>query len=97
MEESPINDPSKAGKTEQQGAQDNAPKSGERPDQGTAPTNDHYRPDPQGERDQRHIPAPDVAGAKYRHPAHRGANRAAPRKAYENSGRRAGRDEVDGV
>jgi molybdopterin-dependent oxidoreductase alpha subunit len=65
MEESPINDPSKAGKTEQQNAESNAPKSGERPDQGVAPTNDHYRPDPQGERDQRHIPAPDVAGAKY--------------------------------
>jgi molybdopterin-dependent oxidoreductase alpha subunit len=68
MEESPINDPSKAGKSEQQGAQDNAPKSGERPEQGTAPTNDHYRPDPQGERDQRHIPAPDVAGAKFHNP-----------------------------
>jgi molybdopterin-dependent oxidoreductase alpha subunit len=68
MEESPINDPSKAGKTEQQGAENNTPKSGERPDQGTAPTNDHYRPDPQGERDQTHIPAPDVAGAKFHNP-----------------------------
>ncbi len=68
MEESPISDPSKAGKTEQQGAEANAPKSGERPDQGAAPTNDHYRPDPQGERDQRHIPAPDVAGAKFHNP-----------------------------
>ncbi|TPG65610.1 FdhF/YdeP family oxidoreductase [Hymenobacter nivis] len=68
MEESPTNDPAKAGKTHQQGAQDNTPKSGERPDQGAAPTNDHYRPDPQMERDQRHIPAPDVAGAKYQFP-----------------------------
>jgi molybdopterin-dependent oxidoreductase alpha subunit len=67
MEESPINDPGKAGKTEQQGAEDNAPKSGERSDQGTAPAPDHYRPDPQAERDQRHIPAPDVAGAKFQY------------------------------
>ena len=68
MEESPINDPGKAGKTEQQGAEDNAPKSGERSEQGTAPAPDHYRPDPQDERDQRHIPAPDVAGAKFQYP-----------------------------
>jgi molybdopterin-dependent oxidoreductase alpha subunit len=68
MEDSPTNDPSKAGKTEQQGAEDNAPKSGERPEQGVAPTNDHYRPDPQVERDQEHIPAPDVAGAKFKYP-----------------------------
>ncbi|MVN77855.1 FdhF/YdeP family oxidoreductase [Hymenobacter sp. HMF4947] len=67
MEESPINDASKAGKTEEQKAE-NAPKSGERSDQGTAPAPDHYRPDPQNERDQRHIPAPDVAGAKFRYP-----------------------------
>jgi molybdopterin-dependent oxidoreductase alpha subunit len=68
MEESPTNDPSKAGKTEQQGAEQNAPKSGERSDQGVAPTNDHYRPDPQVDRDQAPIPAPDVAGAKYHNP-----------------------------
>jgi molybdopterin-dependent oxidoreductase alpha subunit len=68
MEKSPTEDPSNAGKTEQQGAEANAPKSGERPDQGTAPTNDHYRPDPQMDRDQSNIPAPDVANAKYLHP-----------------------------
>jgi molybdopterin-dependent oxidoreductase alpha subunit len=68
MEESPIADPGKAGKSEQQGAEDNKPKSGERSEQGTAPAPDHYRPDPQGERDQRHIPAPDVAGAKFHNP-----------------------------
>ena len=67
MEESPINDGSKAGNTGQQKAE-NKPVSGERSDQGTAPAPDHYRPDPQGERDQRHIPAPDVAGAKYHNP-----------------------------
>jgi molybdopterin-dependent oxidoreductase alpha subunit len=68
MEESPINDPNKAGKTHQQGAQANAPKSGERPDQGTAPTNDHYRPDPQAERDQSPIPTPEVANAHQLNP-----------------------------
>ncbi|TGD81868.1 FdhF/YdeP family oxidoreductase [Hymenobacter wooponensis] len=68
MEKSPTEDPSNAGKTEQQGAENNVPKSGERPDQGTAPTNDHYRPDPQMDRDQSNIPAPDVANAKYLHP-----------------------------
>ncbi|QJX46600.1 FdhF/YdeP family oxidoreductase [Hymenobacter taeanensis] len=68
MEDSPINDPGKAGKTEQQGAESNVPKSGQRPDQGTAPTNDHYRPDPQADRDESSIPAPDVANAKYIHP-----------------------------
>ncbi|QIX61340.1 FdhF/YdeP family oxidoreductase [Hymenobacter sp. BT18] len=67
MEESPINDPGKAGKQHEQQAQ-LAPKSGERPDQGTAPTNDHYRPDPQMERDQSSIPPPDVANAQYHHP-----------------------------
>ncbi|MGI4822979.1 MAG: FdhF/YdeP family oxidoreductase [Janthinobacterium lividum] len=68
MQESPISDPSKAGKIEQQGAEDNAPKSGERPDQGVAPAMDPWRPDPQTERDQTHIPAPDVAGAKFKYP-----------------------------
>jgi molybdopterin-dependent oxidoreductase alpha subunit len=68
MQESPISDPSKAGKVEQQGAEDNAPKSGERPDQGVAPAMDPWRPDPQTERDQTHIPAPDVAGAKFKYP-----------------------------
>ncbi|WP_426060555.1 FdhF/YdeP family oxidoreductase [Hymenobacter sp. B1770] len=68
MEKSPAEDPSKAGHTEQQGAEANAPKSGERPDQGAAPTNDHYRPDPQGEREQSPVPGIDIAMAKYRHP-----------------------------
>jgi len=68
MEESPIADPSKAGKSEQQGAQDNQPKSGERSEQGDAPAPDHYRPDPQNERDQTPIPAPDNTGAKFHNP-----------------------------
>ena len=68
MEDSPANDPSKAGKAEQQGAQDNKPKSGERAEQGEAPAPDHYRPDPQMDRDQTHIPAPDNTGAKYQYP-----------------------------
>jgi molybdopterin-dependent oxidoreductase alpha subunit len=68
MEESPTNDPGKAGKTEQQGAEANAPKSGERSEQGTAPAPDHYRPDPQMDRDQAPIPAPDNVGAKFQYP-----------------------------
>ncbi|MDO7845224.1 FdhF/YdeP family oxidoreductase [Hymenobacter sp. M29] len=68
MEDSPKTDPSKAGKTHQQGAEDNAPKSGERPDQGKAPAPDHYRSDPNRTHVHAHIPAPDVANAKYEHP-----------------------------
>ncbi|SNC76553.1 oxidoreductase alpha (molybdopterin) subunit [Hymenobacter gelipurpurascens] len=68
MEESPKSDPGKAGKTEQQGAEANVPKSGERSDQGNAPAPDHYRPDPQHDRDESNIKAPDVANAKYQHP-----------------------------
>ena len=68
MEDSPKTDPNKAGKTHQQGAEANAPKSGERPDQGQAPAPDHYRTEPQDTHIHAHIPAPDVANAKYEHP-----------------------------
>ena len=68
MEDSPKIDPSKAGKTHQQGAEANAPKSGERPDQGKAPAPDNYSSDPNRTHVHAHIPAPDVAGAKYQHP-----------------------------
>lgn len=68
MEDSPNTDPSKAGKSHQQGAEANAPKSGERPDQGKAPAPDHYRTEPQDTHIHAHIPAPDVANAKYEHP-----------------------------
>ncbi|MCB2406528.1 FdhF/YdeP family oxidoreductase [Hymenobacter lucidus] len=67
MEESPKSDPGQAGKPQEQKAE-NAPKSGERPSQGTAPAPDHYRPDPQAERDESTIQAPDVVNAKYKHP-----------------------------
>jgi len=46
MDKSPAYDPSKAGKTEQQTASDNVPKSGERPDQGAAPTSDNWSTSP---------------------------------------------------
>ena len=68
MEDSPKTDPGKAGKAHQQGAEDNAPKSGERPDQGKAPAPDNYSSDPNRTHVHAHIPAPDVTGAKYRHP-----------------------------
>ena len=67
MEESPKTNPAKAGKQQEQKAE-NAPKSGQRPDQGEAPVADNYRPDPQGDRDNEALAAPDVAGAKYAHP-----------------------------
>ena len=68
MEDSPKTDPSKAGKTHQQGAEANAPKSGERPDQGKAPAPDHYSTEPHLAHVHAHIPAPDTANAKYQNP-----------------------------
>ncbi|WP_375416493.1 FdhF/YdeP family oxidoreductase [uncultured Hymenobacter sp.] len=79
MEDSPQTDPSKAGKVEEQKAS-NAPKSGERPDQGSAPTPDYEIPNADNPTKEEHqanahapvseapIVAPDVAGAKYRYP-----------------------------
>ena len=76
MEDSPVTDPSKAGKTEEQKAS-HAPLSGQRPDQGEAPAADYEIPnadhptksDHQASADAptEHIPAPDVPGAKFRH------------------------------
>ncbi|WP_083322427.1 FdhF/YdeP family oxidoreductase [Hymenobacter lapidarius] len=68
MEDSPKTDPSKAGKIHQQLAEDNAPKSGERPDQGKAPAPDNYSSEPNRTHVHAHIPAPEVAGAKYLNP-----------------------------
>ncbi|MDF7815397.1 FdhF/YdeP family oxidoreductase [Hymenobacter sp. YC55] len=67
MEKSPALDPEKAGKVEEQVAS-NAPKSGERSDQGEAPTNDHYDPDGKPDADKRKMTAPDTLGAKFKHP-----------------------------
>jgi molybdopterin-dependent oxidoreductase alpha subunit len=67
MEDSPKTDPSKAGNQQQQKAE-NAPKSGERSDQGEAPVADHDAPDPQSMRDNSNITPPEVANAKYTHP-----------------------------
>ncbi|GAB3582462.1 FdhF/YdeP family oxidoreductase [Hymenobacter daeguensis] len=67
MEDSPKSDPGQAGKAHEQKAE-NAPKSGERPNQGSAPAPDHYRTEPQDTHVHAHIPAPDVANAKYEHP-----------------------------
>ena len=68
MEDSPVTDPGKAGKAYQQGAEDNVPKSGERPDQGKAPATDNYSSDPNRTHVHAHIPAPDTANAKYQNP-----------------------------
>lgn len=67
MEDSPKSDPTKAGNQQQQKAE-NAPKSGERSDQGEAPAPDHYRPDPQSMRDESNITPAEVANAKYTNP-----------------------------
>ncbi|HEX8505084.1 MAG TPA: FdhF/YdeP family oxidoreductase [Hymenobacter sp.] len=67
MEDSPKTDPSKAGRSHEQGAEANAPKSGERPSQGEAPAPNNYRSDPNRTHVHAHIPAPDVANAKYQH------------------------------
>ncbi|UYZ62344.1 FdhF/YdeP family oxidoreductase [Hymenobacter weizhouensis] len=69
MDKSPAYDPSKAGKTEQQTASDNAPKSGERPDQGAAPTSDNWSTSPdRHSMDERIMEAPDTLGAKHKYP-----------------------------
>ena len=66
MEDSPKTDPEKAGKSNEQTAA-NAPRSGQRPDQGAAPAPDHYRTNMPAAQDPTSLPAPDVAGAKYQH------------------------------
>ncbi|WP_310394889.1 FdhF/YdeP family oxidoreductase [Hymenobacter sp.] len=77
MEDSPVTDPSKAGKAHEQQASD-APKSGERPDQGTAPAADYEIPaadhptmaghEASADAPTRRIPALETANAKYLHP-----------------------------
>ncbi|GAB3546777.1 FdhF/YdeP family oxidoreductase [Spirosoma fluminis] len=66
MEKSPNNehkpsDPAKQSAT-------NQPQSGDRPDQGTESTNDHYDPLGKPDADKQVLPAPDTVGAKDRHP-----------------------------
>ncbi|MBC6699854.1 FdhF/YdeP family oxidoreductase [Hymenobacter puniceus] len=77
MEDSPVTDPSKAGKQHEQAAS-NSPKSGERPDQGEAPVADYEIPnadkptkashEASADMPQQHIPAPETANAKYLFP-----------------------------
>ncbi|GAB3501495.1 FdhF/YdeP family oxidoreductase [Spirosoma knui] len=66
MEKSPNNehkpsDPAKQSAT-------NQPQSGDRPNQGTEITNDHYDPLGKPDADKQVLPAPDTLGAKDRHP-----------------------------
>jgi hypothetical protein len=69
MDKSLAYDPGKAGKTEQQIASDNVPKSGEQPDQGAAPTSDNWSTSPARQSlDERPMEAPDTFGAKHQHP-----------------------------
>ncbi|UOQ53916.1 FdhF/YdeP family oxidoreductase [Hymenobacter cellulosivorans] len=69
MDKSPAYDPNQAGKTQQQGAEANVPKSGERPEQGSAPTSDNWSTSPERETlDDRIMEAPDTLGAKHKFP-----------------------------
>ncbi len=69
MDKSPAYDPNQAGKIDQQTAGNNVPKSGERPDQGAAPTSDNWSTSPERESmDERPMEAPDTLGAKHKHP-----------------------------
>ncbi|MBO3273328.1 FdhF/YdeP family oxidoreductase [Hymenobacter defluvii] len=67
MEKSPAENPEKAGDVEAQKA-GNAPKSGERSDQGEAPAVDHYDTEGKPDADKRKMTAPDTLGAKHQHP-----------------------------
>jgi molybdopterin-dependent oxidoreductase alpha subunit len=68
MENSPNTDPSQAGKTEQQTAANNVPKSGERPDQGSAPVMNPWADSNKDDADKRIMTAPDTLGAKQVYP-----------------------------
>lgn len=77
MEDSPVTDPSKSGKQQEQKAS-NSPMSGGRPDQGAAEAPDHYHTnsdnptmaehEASADAPKRHIPAPETANAKYLFP-----------------------------
>ncbi|MFD2934250.1 FdhF/YdeP family oxidoreductase [Spirosoma flavum] len=66
MEKSPNNE-SKPSKPAEQDV-NNKPRSGERPNQGTEMTNDHYDSQGKPDADKRVFPAPDNVGAKHRNP-----------------------------
>ncbi|UOR07368.1 FdhF/YdeP family oxidoreductase [Hymenobacter aerilatus] len=68
MEKSPASDPTKAGKTEQQTASDNVPKSGERPDQGKAPAMNPWENSNKDDADKRIMDAPDTVEARQQNP-----------------------------
>ncbi|AUD01951.1 FdhF/YdeP family oxidoreductase [Spirosoma pollinicola] len=66
MEKSPNNEQKPSNPAEQEVS--NSPKSGERPNQGTEMTNDHYDPQGKPDADKRVFPAPDNVGAKHKNP-----------------------------
>ncbi|GGF03451.1 FdhF/YdeP family oxidoreductase [Hymenobacter cavernae] len=68
MEKSPAQEPDKSGKTNEQTVTNNVPVSGQRPDQGAAPTNDHYDNGGKADADKRIMEAPDTLGAKHKFP-----------------------------
>jgi hypothetical protein len=68
MGNSPNIDLSQAGKTPRQTAANNVPESGERPDQGKAPTMNPWNNSNKDAADTRPMEAPDTLGAKCAHP-----------------------------
>ncbi|RAK02425.1 molybdopterin-dependent oxidoreductase alpha subunit [Larkinella arboricola] len=66
MEKSPNNEKKPADIPQQH--IENEPKSGDRPDQGMAMTNDHYDPQGKPDADKRVLPAPDTVGNKRKFP-----------------------------
>ncbi len=66
MEKSPNNEQRPSNPAEQD--VNNVPQSGDRPNQGTELTNDHYDPSGKPDADKTIPPAPDTVGAKYKHP-----------------------------
>ncbi|GAA4347549.1 FdhF/YdeP family oxidoreductase [Hymenobacter saemangeumensis] len=67
MENSPAEDPGQSGKAEQQAAEKNVPRSGERPAQGQAPTLDPWANSDKTDADPRPMQAPDTLNAD-KHP-----------------------------
>ncbi|MDB5240216.1 MAG: hypothetical protein JWP57_841, partial [Spirosoma sp.] len=68
MEKTPNQNEQQPVDPQKQAAAANRPMSGDRPDQGQLPTNDHYDPQGKPDADKRVFPAPDNIGAKQKNP-----------------------------
>ncbi|QJW90681.1 FdhF/YdeP family oxidoreductase [Spirosoma taeanense] len=68
MEKTPNQDRQQPVNPAEQSASNEQPQSGDRPAQGTLPTNDHYDPAGKPDADKRAFPAPDNIAAKHTNP-----------------------------